>query len=128
MKLLLIALNSAPWQGKAITISGSTFIIGRNPICHLRPSSTDVSRFHALLTCDRRRVYLRDLGTTSGTFLNEQQIQGDVKVRFGDRIRIGPLVFEVRMDNACHRAGAIRRPHRLAKSVEELAAAVLLEK
>lgn len=127
MKLLLVALNSASLRGKSIAITGTTFIIGRNPVCHLRPSSSAVSRFHSLLTFDGRRAHVRDLGSTTGTFVNEQQIEEEVELRYGDRIRVGPLVFEVRMDRSQEDSEhALRGPHRTRRSLEDLAASVLL--
>lgn len=46
---------------------------------------------HAIIECDGNRLSLSDLGSTNGTFLNEEAIgyQGRRDVRDGDRIRFG---------------------------------------
>lgn len=46
---------------------------------------------HATLECDAGRVVLTDLGSTNGTFYNEEAIgfQGRREVRNGDKVRFG---------------------------------------
>lgn len=40
-------------------------------------------------------VVLRDLGSTNGTVVNGQRVQGELSLQHGDRIQLGPLVLEV---------------------------------
>jgi pSer/pThr/pTyr-binding forkhead associated (FHA) protein len=53
-----------------------------------------VSRHHAHLVRDRDGEWsLRDLGSSNGTLLNDQPVEGAVPVRHGDRIAIGSVGF-----------------------------------
>jgi pSer/pThr/pTyr-binding forkhead associated (FHA) protein len=55
--------------------------------------SKRASREHAHLRRDGRRVFLDDLGSTNGTFLNGERVLGSVQLRDGDEISIGEVVF-----------------------------------
>jgi len=48
-------------------IDGRTYIIGREG--HIRINSPSVSRQHVKMTIKNRRVYLRDMDSTNGTYL-----------------------------------------------------------
>ena len=50
-----------------------------------------VSANHAALTYRGRAWYLEDLGSTNGTYVNGNQIEGLVPVAFGDEIQLGPV-------------------------------------
>lgn len=55
--------------------------------------SKRASREHAHLRRDGRRVFLDDLGSTNGTFLNGERVLGSIQLRDGDEISIGEVVF-----------------------------------
>ena len=56
-----------------------------------------VSRHHCVFTLDDYTLRLRDLGSTNGTLLNEERLRGEAALKEGDRVQIGPLVFEIRI-------------------------------
>lgn len=55
--------------------------------------SKRASREHAHLRRDGRRVFLDDLGSTNGTFLNGERVLGSMQLRDGDEISIGEVMF-----------------------------------
>ncbi|HEX2993910.1 MAG TPA: winged helix-turn-helix domain-containing protein [Anaerolineales bacterium] len=55
--------------------------------------SKRASREHAHIRRDGRRVFLDDLGSTNGTFLNGERVLGSVQLRDGDEISVGEVVF-----------------------------------
>ncbi len=55
--------------------------------------SKRASREHAHIRRDGRRVFLDDLGSTNGTFLNGERVLGSMQLRDGDEISIGEIVF-----------------------------------
>ena len=75
------------------------FMIGRDPKCHLRPVSTDVSRYHCVIARRTGVTHVCDLQSVNGTFVNDQQIGGTVRLRDGDVLRVGPLRFRVVVDD-----------------------------
>jgi hypothetical protein len=56
-----------------------------------------VSRQHACLELLRKTVMLTDLGSTNGTFLNDQRVMPQQRrvVRDNDEIRLGRLVIHI---------------------------------
>ncbi len=71
------------------------FLIGREHDCQLRPNSESVSRHHCVFTVDEFTVRIRDLGSTNGTFVNGEQVKGQVVLQSGDRVTVGKLEFIV---------------------------------
>lgn len=87
--------------GRAIPITGTEFVIGRDEKCHLRPNSNDVSRLHCSLIVDGGRVFLRDLGGLNGTLINHRLLRkGDLQLETGDLLEVGPLQFRVTLQPA----------------------------
>ena len=87
-------------HGSLISLQTKKFLVGREQDCQLRPSSESVSRHHCVFTLDDFGVRLRDLGSTNGTFVNGQRVQGQAILQPGDRILIGKLEFEIVIEGA----------------------------
>ncbi len=78
---------------RTVTVSKLRFVIGRERGCQLRLGSAQVSKQHAALEQRDGRVYLRDLGSTNGTFLNGRHIRNlEVDLRDGDQFQVGPVL------------------------------------
>jgi pSer/pThr/pTyr-binding forkhead associated (FHA) protein len=97
MKLSLIVLTPGKTQGKAIPISLSQFLIGRDPHCQLRPASPMISNRHCALLTRGGKVFVRDFESTNGTFVNQERIHGEKGLKHGDHLRLGPLEFRVEL-------------------------------
>ena len=83
-------------SGKLIRLeTDQKFLIGREQDCHLRPNSEAISRHHCCFTLDAYCLRLRDLGSTNGTQVNGEEIQGQIGLESGDQVSVGPLTFEV---------------------------------
>lgn len=82
-------------QGKAVPLNVKKFLIGREQDCQLRPNSDLVSRHHCVFNVDDYTVRLRDLGSTNGTFVNGERIQGQVVLKEGDHVQVGKLSFQL---------------------------------
>ncbi len=82
-------------HGSLIPLRSKKFLVGREQDCHLRPTSESVSRHHCVFSTDDFGVRIRDLGSTNGTFVNGQRVQGQVALQPNDRVLIGKLEFEI---------------------------------
>jgi pSer/pThr/pTyr-binding forkhead associated (FHA) protein len=51
------------------------------------------SREHAQIRREGRKVFLEDLGSTNGTFLNGERITGSLQLRDGDQVLVGDVTF-----------------------------------
>ena len=81
--------------GQEIRVPGRSFVIGRGDECQLRAGSDMISRRHCELTVEDSRTSVVDLGSKNGTYVNDVLIAGNVELKSGDKLRLGPLQFEV---------------------------------
>ncbi|MBN1960403.1 MAG: DUF4388 domain-containing protein [Deltaproteobacteria bacterium] len=81
--------------------------IGRTPERDLVLAEDMVSRMHAQLVIRRDALYLTDLGSTNGTFLNGEKIKR-AELKLHDRILIGTSILKV-IDPAEFSTGASER-------------------
>src|SRR5438552_257579 len=98
MKLSLVVLTPGKMEGKPIPVTLPQFLIGRDPQCQLRPASALISKRHCAVLTRGDRVFLRDFDSTNGTFLNDQPVKGEVELHHDDRLKVGPLLFQVRLE------------------------------
>jgi predicted component of type VI protein secretion system len=99
MRLSLVVMQGTG-QGKEIPISKTEFTIGRDAGCNLRPASQHVSKRHCMLRVRGEQVFLEDFKSTNGTFVNDQPVQGEREVHDGDRVKVGPLDFVIKLEGA----------------------------
>ena len=71
--------------------------IGRHEANDLQLTSRTVSNYHAEIMNENGRIVLRDLGSTNGTFVNDEKVR-EQTVESGDRIRIGSHVLTLRRE------------------------------
>jgi hypothetical protein len=70
--------------------------IGRDAACAIRPDDTYLSQQHARIFERNGSWNVEDLGSTNGTYLNQQKVTVPSQLSPGDRIRVGKTVLEVR--------------------------------
>ena len=99
MKVKLHVVHGRP-QGKSFLFPPGDFLFGRGSECHIQPNSDWVSRQHCLLRVGSEEVSIRDLGSRNGTLVNGHRLIGEVQLRHGDRLQVGPLVFEIHVDES----------------------------
>jgi pSer/pThr/pTyr-binding forkhead associated (FHA) protein len=116
MIIKLLVLHGRP-QGKSLLFPLGEFVIGRGAECHVRPNSDWVSRQHCLLRVAEDGVVLRDLGSRNGTLVNGTRVKGECRLADGDKLQIGPLVFQLAMDGSA-REGAL--PDASARETQEI--------
>lgn len=78
-----------------IRVEALPFVIGRQADASLSLPSPTVSRVHAELTFFEGALYLRDLGSTNGTFVNGARVSQCCPVNHGDLLQFGQIVFRV---------------------------------
>src|SRR5262245_24005073 len=98
MKVSLVVMAAGAQAGKVLEIKVPQFLVGRDPECHLRPASPMISKKHCALIQKDGKLYLKDFGSTNGSFVNDQPVKNAVEVKNGDKLKIGPLLFEVRLE------------------------------
>jgi hypothetical protein len=70
--------------------------IGRSPGCGVAmPEDIYTSTLHARLFRQNGQLWVEDLGSTNGTYVNSEQIAKAVRLGKGDMLQVGSTVFEV---------------------------------
>ena len=70
-------------------------ILGRSKDCDLAVPYKLLSRHHVEFTVRDGQLYLRDLGSSNGSFVNGNRV-AEARLQAGDKIRLAKLVFEGR--------------------------------
>ena len=81
-----------------IPVDRDRFTLGRDPDNDLQIRGRNISSRHAVILHRDEHCLLRDLGSTHGTFVNDQQIKGEMELLHQDRLRIGSLLFGVKLE------------------------------
>jgi len=91
-----LKVTSGPYKGRIFSFTQhDSFLIGRSPDAHLcLPEDRYFSRNHCLLEMNPPHSFLRDLGSTNGTFLNGHRVK-DAFLNNGDRIQCGETILVV---------------------------------
>ena len=79
---------------KRLDLSRPVMRIGRDTTNDIVLEDTEVSRRHARLEARGRSWVLMDVGSTNGTFLNDRELDACVKLKGGDRLKIGSQIFK----------------------------------
>jgi pSer/pThr/pTyr-binding forkhead associated (FHA) protein len=141
----LVVLAPGPYGGRRFELSGGYMVVGREPACDVRFDDPHVSRTHAALQRHGSAMYVQDLGSSGGTFVNGDQVtsqelwSGDV-IRFAtvearfevtvpasDTTRLGPAQLGMPLapasPNRSRFAAALNRLTRLLTAAGSLASA-----
>ena len=83
---------AGPFAGRKVTL-GKTVLIGRSSQCNIcLPESTQgVSGTHCRIVSEKDQLFIIDVGSTYGTYVNGTKVQPKVyqKLKSGDRIILG---------------------------------------
>jgi predicted component of type VI protein secretion system len=91
---------SAGWP--PIRLDSALVVVGRHPDCDARLDSPRVSRWHCCLSEVDGEVWVRDLGSTNGTWIDGRRVRSG-RLRAGDVLAIAHLRYrmeEIRVELA----------------------------
>ena len=74
--------------GEVFGLDGEQMMIGRSPDAAVFLDDVTVSRNHALLVRRRDGLYVDDLGSLNGTYVNRHRIESH-KLQNGDELQVG---------------------------------------
>jgi FHA domain len=69
--------------------------LGRAEGCAISLLDTFASQIHARIFQRDGQIFLEDLGSTNGTYLNRKRVAGPTAITPGDRVQIGDTVMEL---------------------------------
>ncbi len=83
-----LRIKSGAHTGKVIPVAENTFVIGRERDCNLKVNVPGVSRYHCRLELIDQRLYVSDLRSRNGTYVNETRVETRQELVNGDNLRI----------------------------------------
>ena len=97
MKVYLEAIGG-PMDGQRYTFKKS-ITLGRDPNCDI-PINLDnyLSRRHASILVIPPECFLEDLGSSNGTFINDERLTKRVLLQNGQKFRIGKTLMEIKWE------------------------------
>jgi pSer/pThr/pTyr-binding forkhead associated (FHA) protein len=84
----LVIRSGGGRSGEAFPVGGERMTIGRSPEAEVFLDDVTVSRNHALLVRRRDGLYVDDLGSLNGTYVNRRRIESH-KLQDGDELQVG---------------------------------------
>ena len=84
----LVIRSGGGRAGESFAIEGERTTIGRSPDANVFLDDVTVSRNHALLVRRRDGLYIDDLGSLNGTYVNRRRIESH-KLQHGDELQVG---------------------------------------
>jgi pSer/pThr/pTyr-binding forkhead associated (FHA) protein len=91
----LVAVESSGQSGRRYPL-GDEITVGRAAGCQVTVDDTYVSQLHARVFTRDGQLFVEDLGSTNGTYLNRVKVAGPMVMQKGDRLQVGNTVLEVR--------------------------------
>lgn len=84
-------------DGATIDITVNRSVVGRTATADVHLSGDDVSRQHALLWREAGALWIADLGSSNGTFINGEPVTDTIDLIDGDRITFGESTYLLRI-------------------------------
>lgn len=83
-----------PDLGCAVFLDAPLTTFGRALDCDVVVEAENVSRWHCTIMACAEGVVARDDGSTNGTFVNDERVNGERLLAPGDLVRMGSVVFK----------------------------------
>jgi hypothetical protein len=100
----LVILEPPTDAGTRFEVTGES-TIGRDAGCQITLSDTYISQFHARVSITDDGIVVEDLGSTNGTYLNQQLVTRPVVAQPDDRLQLGGIIMELRSSQAAAPTG-----------------------
>jgi len=84
-----IAPSYITWRDKTVPLEYDLIRIGRAPQNELVLQAKNVSRFHCQIKRIDGQLFIEDLGSTNGTFVNDEAVKQPRSLSVGDVVRVG---------------------------------------
>jgi pSer/pThr/pTyr-binding forkhead associated (FHA) protein len=92
--LRLTVVEPESQRGESFELSDE-LTVGRAPGCGVRVEDAYTSNIHARLFRRDRSMWVEDLGSTNGTWINGERVVDAKRLSRGDLLQVGGTVFEV---------------------------------
>src|SRR3954468_24120849 len=89
-----VTIGSGEGSGLAVRVEGERFLIGSGEECQLMVRGAGIEPLHAYFEVhDDGSVSLHDLGSASGTYVDDARMEHATAIHGGEAIRIGDTLL-----------------------------------
>jgi two-component system cell cycle response regulator len=81
-------------MGRRVRVTTEPLVIGRSPKCDIQVDQESVSRNHCRIRFEGGEFLVRDMGSTNGTYVNDDLVQEDGRLRHGDQLKVGRTILK----------------------------------
>lgn len=91
----VLSIVQGAQTGESAELAAGTVLIGRGADCQLLLDDDYVSTRHARVVTADGGVYVEDLGSTNGTYVNGARITAPTTISLSDTVRIGKSILKL---------------------------------
>lgn len=90
---VLVVISGKP-LGKSFFLAKESTVLGRELTAEICIGETHISRRHTEFKVTKDGIQVMDLGSTNGTYVNDQKVESPVTIKDGDLIRCGSTILK----------------------------------
>ncbi len=90
-----LTITHGPQTGQSATFVDDVIMIGRGADCQLILDDDYVSTRHARVVSGADGVYVEDLSSTNGSYVNNHRITAPTTIELADTVRIGTTILKL---------------------------------
>jgi hypothetical protein len=91
----VLTITQGSQAGLSADLAGGVIMIGRGADCQLILDDDYVSTRHARVVSSPNGIYIEDLGSTNGSYVNGQRITAPTTITLADTVRIGKTMMRL---------------------------------
>ena len=91
----ILEIQTGKHKGRKVRLKDPEIIVGRDEAAKIRIASKDVSRHHCSIQLRDDKVFVKDLKSSNGTFVNGRPVSDETELLPGSTLTIGPMTFNL---------------------------------
>ncbi len=91
----VLKIRSGKNKGKKLLLPEREVILGSGEGCHIRNNAKGIAPQHCALLPTVGGIRVRDLGSETGTWINDTRVQGEALLKPGDVLKVGTLQLQL---------------------------------
>jgi hypothetical protein len=91
----VLVITQGSQTGQSAALADGVIMIGRGADCQIILDDDYVSTRHARVVSGENGIYVEDMGSTNGSYVNGQRITAPTTITMSDTVRIGKTILKL---------------------------------